>query len=352
MLNVVRQTPIHFDEDHRAMFLKKHGWDIVSTVGQDSSVRRYFRLRGLGDKSNQTAILMETVPDNSPYATPGHSLSAFIEISKWLNSIGANAPNIYEMDQEHGLLILEDFGGICFKYAAASGEDPAQLYNIAGQTLEHIAAHTCDLDLPQYYESHVHRRHRRVIDWYVPLVRGTKNENELVEEYKNIWADIEAQLPPCQQSFIHVDYHAENLMWLPSEKGVKRCGILDFQGAMIGPAPYDLANLLEDARTDVPDDLKQYILSKHDETFHAWFRVLATQFHCRVIGQFIKMAVMDDNEQYLQHIPRLENYLREGLNDPLLAPLKAFFDENDVTFEGANLDKFSNLKGLISSDAF
>ena len=348
MLNVVRQTSIHFDESYREAFLQKHGWNIVSTVGQDSSVRRYFRVR----KGQQTAILMETVPDNSPHATPGHSVKAFVEISKWLNSIGANAPNIYEMDEERGLLILEDFGGICFKYAAASGEDQNQLYDIAAQTLEHISNYTCELDLPQYYESHVHRRHRRVIDWYVPISRGTKNEDGVVEDYKNIWEEIENSLPPCAQSFVHVDYHAENLMWLPEEHGIKRCGILDFQGAMIGPAPYDLANLLEDARTDVPNELKENILSKQNEDFQAWFRVLATQFHCRVIGQFIKMAVMDDNDQYLQHIPRLEKYLREGLNDPLLAPLKSFFDDQNIDFSGIGNFDSEKVREFIRSDAF
>lgn len=349
MLNVVRQSPnVHFDEGHRAMFLKQHGWEIISTVGQDSSIRRYFRVR----KGEETAILMETVPDDSPHATPGHSVAAFIEISKWLNSIGANAPDIYEVDEGQGLIILEDFGGMCFKYAAQSGQDAGQLYEIASQTLEHIADHTCDLELPQYYESHVHRRHRRVVDWYLPLVRGVKNDDGLVEEYKNIWTEIEASLPPCPQGFVHVDYHAENLMWMPEEEGIKRCGILDFQGAMIGPAPYDLANLLEDARTDVPLELKEKILNTQDETFRAWFRVLATQFHCRVIGQFIKMAVTDGNEQYLPHISRLEGYLREGLNDPILAPLKGFFDNLDVDFSGADLKQLSDLQSRISPDAF
>jgi len=348
MLDIVRETPIQFDENHRDRFLAKHGWNIVSTVGQDSSVRRYFRLR----KSDETAILMETVPDNSPFATLGHGVSDFIKISKWLNDIGANAPDIYEMDQEKGLLILEDFGGICFKYAALSGEDINQLYNIAAQTLDHIAAHECPLDLPNYYESHVHKRHRRIIDWYLPTARGVKNPDGIVEEYKSVWQEIENSLLPCPQGFVHVDYHAENLMWLPDQTGVKRCGVLDFQGAMTGPAPYDLANLLEDARADVPLALKQNILGKQDETFRAWFRVLATQFHCRVIGQFIKMAVMDDNEQYLQHIPRLEKYLREGLNDPVLAPLKTYFDAQKVDFSGLGDFNSDVVRTQIRSDAY
>lgn len=348
MLNVVRQTPIHFDESYRELFLKQHGWEIISTVGQDSSVRRYFRLR----KGDQTAILMETVPDGSPHATPGHSVSAFIEIANWLNSIGANAPEIYEMNQERGLLILEDFGGICFKYAVASGENAQNLYYIASKTLDHIASKNCDLDLPDYYESHVHKRHRRIVDWYLPIARGLKNDDGFVEQYKNIWSEIEASLPECPKGFIHVDYHAENLMWLPNEMGIAKCGILDFQGAMIGPTPYDLANLLEDARADVPQEIKEAILSTKDDTFRAWYRILATQFHCRVIGQFIKMAVIDDNPQYLPHIPRLEKYLRDGLNDPLLAPLKSFFASKEVDFSGIGTDELGSAANLINPDAF
>ena len=353
MLNIVRQTQANFDENIRDAFLNKHGWAIVNTVGQDSSIRRYFRLR----KGEKTAILMETVPDSSPHATPGHSLSAFLTISKWLNEHGANAPDIYEVDEENGLVILEDFGGMCFKYAAQSGNDASLLYQIASETLEHIAAQPCDLDLPHYYDSHVHARHRRIIDWYVPLVKGRANSDGVVTEYKSIWSEIEEQLPPCPQSLIHVDYHAENLMWLPQEIGIKRCGILDFQGAMIGPAPYDLANLLEDARTDVPPEMKEQILSAANEDFRNWFRILATQFHCRVIGQFIKMAVTEDAKQYLTHIPRLESYLREGLNDPILKPLKSFFDDQKIDFSGLDFSGYQDfnsdaVRALIRSDAY
>jgi len=342
-LNAVRKTDIPFNQEYREAFLVRHGWSIVSTVGQDSSIRRYFRLR----KNEQTAILMETVPDHSKHATPGHSIAAFIKISKWLNSIGAKAPDIYEADEDAGLLILEDFGGICFKYAAQSGEDPELLYNVANETLEHIATKNCTVELPKYYESHVHRRHRRVVEYYMPLARGIQNEKGVLEAYQAAWREIEKSLAACPQSFIHVDYHAENLMWLPDERGIKRCGILDFQGAMIGPAPYDLANLLEDARSDVPLELKRSILAQYDRDFCDWFRVLATQFHCRVIGQFLKQAAIDNNAQYLTHIPRLENYLSEAMKDELLSPLKQFFDDLGVHFNGYDL----NHAPLISADA-
>ncbi|MGB0718951.1 MAG: aminoglycoside phosphotransferase family protein [Bdellovibrionales bacterium] len=347
MLNVA-QHPQCYNDNSRMSFLEQHGYTLLHPVGQDSSIRRYFRV----GKGAQTAILMETVPDNSPQATPGHSLAAFIAIAEWLNDIGAKAPAIYEIDADNGYALLEDLGQSCFKDALANGCDPLALYTIAAKTLEHIAARDCPLDLPDYYDSHVHKRHRRVMDWFIPLARLRPNEEGLIAAYKDAWSQIESALPPCPQGFVHVDFHAENLMHLPQGQGIKRCGILDFQGAMIGPAPYDLANLLEDARTDVPAEIRAAILKNKDETFRVWYRVLATQFHCRVIGQFIKQAVSDGNPRYLKHMPRLKRYIRQGLRDPVLAPLAAFFDDLGISFHESVSERIDTLKPLISDDAY
>ena len=94
-------------------------------------------------------------------------------------------------------------------------------------------------------------------------------------------------------------------------------------------------NLLEDARVDVPAEIKQAILQAYDEDFHAWYRVMATQFHCRVIGLFVRLAALDGKTGYLCHLPRLAAYIRRGLEDPLLAPLQKWFAAQGISFEAA-----------------
>lgn len=330
------------------MFLNQHGWSVLHPVGQDSSIRRYFRV----SNGKQTAILMETVPDGSSHATPGHGLNDFVRIDEWLGSVGLKAPEIYEYDQETGYILMEDFGEVCFKQAITAGRKSKSIYVLAARVLEHLSKQECTLELPDYYESHVHKRHRRVMDWYAPFIKDKANEAGAIDAYYAAWEEVESKLSPCPQGFLHIDFHAENLMWLPSEIGLKRCGILDFQGAMKGPIPYDLANLLEDARTDVPKDLRDRILSRFDENMRGWYRVLATQFHCRVIGQFIKQAVVDNNTSYLPHIGRLQNYLHEGLKDPVLAPLAGYFKEQGVKFdETADFDRLNGLRALVGPDA-
>lgn len=348
--------------DVRDRFLASHGLakSLLIPVGEDSAFRRYFRLKRPDGKN---VILMETVPEGNPIATPGHNMLDFVRLSAYLRAIGLNAPEVYEGDEREGYLLLEDFGDLSFKKAQEQDRaDRDALYALATDVLAWIRQNgrAGDVDLPAYYASHVHTGRRRVIDWYLPAMRGQQNPDGLAEEYLRVWDAIEATLPPVPTGFLHIDYHFENLMWVEGRQGLGRCGILDFQGAMTGPVPYDLANLLEDARVDVPADLRsemmkrycQSMTSEERELFQSWYRILATQFHCRVIGQFIRLAVRDGKPRYLPMIPRLAGYIREGLKEPVLAPLAAWFDENGMDFTVVSGFQPDTILPDIRPDAF
>lgn len=345
----------------REEFLTRTGWigAQLSTIGEDMAYRRYFRLENTQGK---TAILMEAVPDGSAFVTPGHNMNDFIRISNYLRGLGLTAPQVFETDLEGGYLLLEDFGDTSFKIALANGVDRQDMYALATDILKFLSlnAKSGDLALPEYYASHVHTGRRRLVDWFIPAQRGTQNPDGLVEEYLAVWDQIEKSLPPVTQGFLHIDYHFENLMWLHEGKGMARCGILDFQGAMNGPVPYDLANLLEDARVDVPSTLRDAMLDRfcegmlqtEEDNFRSWYRVLATQFHCRVIGQFIRLAVRDGKTRYLQNMPRVGGYIHDALGDPVLAPLKLWLDKNNVRFDNLPVVDAGKLQKIIRLDAF
>jgi aminoglycoside/choline kinase family phosphotransferase len=129
---------------------------------------------------------------------------------------------------------------------------------------------------------------------------------------------------------------------------------------MTGPFAYDIANLVEDARVTVPAARRDAMLARYmasmsapeKEIFLVWYRVLATQFHCRVIGQFIRLAVRDGKSRYLQFIPRVADYLRAGLDDPVLAPLRAWFDSHKISFDAALHIEPEDIRHYIRPDAF
>ena len=134
------------------------------------------------------------------------------------------------------------------------------------------------------------------------------------------------------------DFHSPNLLWLPERQGVARVGLLDFQDAVMGPAAYDLASLLQDARVDVPELIEIALLGRYVKTrrevddsfdpagFIAAYATLAAQRASKILGIFSRLDRRDGKPQYLRHIPRVWGYLQRSLAHPALAPLKEWYD--------------------------
>ena len=130
------------------------------------------------------------------------------------------------------------------------------------------------------------------------------------------------------------DYHVDNLMILDGRESIARCGLLDFQDAVRGPTAYDLMSLLEDARRDIPGELKDAMLARYYDGvgdlerggFEAAFSVLAAQRHAKVIGIFTRLCLRDAKPAYLAHIPRVWRLLESALAHPSLAGLAAWLD--------------------------
>jgi aminoglycoside/choline kinase family phosphotransferase len=94
-------------------------------------------------------------------------------------------------------------------------------------------------------------------------------------------------------------------------------------------------------------------LDKLTQEERAWMRILTTQFHCRLLGQCLLWPIRLNKPQYMRFLPRLEAYLRKALaEDPLLAPLKTYFDDLGLDFTLSNDLNIDDVKGFISPDAF
>ena len=88
-------------------------------------------------------------------------------------------------------------------------------------------------------------------EWFLPLALGRKARDEEVAEHRALWRAALAGITGSRRVFVHRDYHAQNLLWLPERDGIARVGLIDFQDAVAGSPAYDLISLIEDARRDV-----------------------------------------------------------------------------------------------------
>lgn len=325
------------------------------TMPGDASTRSYERL-ALGD---QRSILMNwprrpdgpPVRDGRPYSAIAHlaeSVVPFVAIAKGLRDHGVLAPEIYHADLKQGLLIIEDFGD----ERVVAGDPPAPIeerYETAVDVLLSLHEQT----LPEYLPVAPHLEYQipaydmeaflieaeLLLDWYLPHL-GIAVVEDTRAQFRALWSDALRPVFDEPRTWVLRDFHSPNLLWLPQHKDIACIGVLDFQDALIGPAAYDLASLLQDARVDVPESTELALLGRYlrrrraeapdfDPTqFIALYVTLAAQRASKILGIFARLDRRDGKPQYLRHMPRIWAYLQRSLAHPALAPLNTWYGEN------------------------
>jgi len=302
---------------------------VINRLAGDASTRRYARVTLVG----KTAMAKSAMVMDTP--TSGENFHAFVQIAESLVSAGYSAPKILARDMENGFLLLEDFGDDSFtKILANNITSETELYETAIDLLvdwQKIPA----MPLPAYNLETYLREVSLFPDWFLLKVFGAEKEADLRAEYMQIWSDILQSAQLCENIFVHRDFHADNLMWLPQRNGVQRVGLLDFQDGLIGDAAYDMVSLLEDARRDVPPQLATKMIErylqktgKNKADFLAAYNVLGAQRNSKIIGIFTRLAVRDGKQNYLQFMPRVWNHLQRDLQHPQLSTLRNWLDKH------------------------
>jgi aminoglycoside/choline kinase family phosphotransferase len=343
-------------------FLARSGWGAASVtpLPSDASSRRYARL-AMGE---QKAMLMDQ-PQGAESATapPGASEEArralgynamarlagadcarFAAAAAWLRGHGLAAPDIYAADHANGFVILEDLGDALFAEVLADGGNEKQLYEAAVEVLAKMhaadapAALSADKPLFDYDQTALVAETDLLPEWFLPLALGRKATSEEVMEHRSLWRTALAGIGTGRRVFVHRDYHAQNLLWLPERDGVAKVGLIDFQDAVAGSPAYDLISLIEDARRDVSPELAEAATAHYLATMQAQgatvdevqFRremaVMAAQRNTKIVGIFARLYKRDGKARYLAFLPRVWTYLERDLAHPALADLRAWYD--------------------------
>ena len=320
-------------------FTAKYGWQEQAILPQDGDTRTYTRVI----KNGKSALVMD-IPRNE------HAMLEYMRIGKYLSENGIRVPEVYEAEPHNGFALIEDFGSVHMRHALEKNTYSADhLYGQAFEILDQIKSFKTIPPLCAYESHAVHHGRRRVMEWYFPASINKKLETKYLDEYLAIWDHIEKCLPAYKRGVVHGDFHVDNLMVL--EDG--SLGVIDFQDAMYGSPLYDLGNLLEDMRANVPQEIQQKAIARLSEEERAWMRILTTQFHMRLLGQCLLWDIRANKPQYLKFLPRLETYVRTALqNDPLLKPLKEFFDYLRLDFTLSQDLNTSKAQKVIDPEAF
>jgi aminoglycoside/choline kinase family phosphotransferase len=286
--------------------------EIVALKG-DASTRRFWRIWIEGRSAPATAIAVDLGPDDLPlYARALHlyreplAEPPYINVHRFLESIGAPVPKLYCAAPEHRALLVEDVGDEeLFAAALADPAHAADLYRVAIDELLRIHVDGTARKDPRCVAFGV-AYDARLFGWeleqFAKLGLREINPGADAAALQPELAELAARLGRLPRVFSHRDYHGQNLFLQRGSGGAIRIRILDFQDALMAPAAQDLSLLMttrDTARAITPEiesrllDYYQAGLARRraPQMPHAEFlesyRLCVIQHALKLIGRFL-----------------------------------------------------------------
>ena len=298
----------------------------IAPIEKGGSGRKFWRMH-VGGESLILVHYGEDRPENRHY----------VEIARFLASVGVRVPVIHFHDEDEGLIVMEDAGDAdLWSFRHAPWPERRALYQrtldqaLALHTRAHLAPGAGELKLQQQFDAALYRWEQ---DYFIEHCLGRHfGVAENIDRTRlHAIADELAAQPRC---LVHRDFQSQNVIVHDGEV----C-LIDFQGLRPGLAAYDLASLLLDPYVPLSGEerdelLAHYFSGRHgpgrsaDPEFRALYDLCAMQRLMQALGAYGKLGHVDARADFLDHIPTALARLREVLAridglDPLRARLDA-----------------------------
>ena len=320
---MVAMTPIP-DRAAARLAWTRHVLDDASLTLEPASADASFRSYWRTTHGGQSWIVMDSPPereDPRPWLAIGARLAA----------AGLHVPTVQAQDLQQGFLLIEDLGSRLY-LAELNDANADKLYGDAMDALLAMQVRVASDDLPPFDHAMLVSGLEVMPEWFLQRHLGHTpgcGEWDVLEAAFDVIVRNALAQP---RRFVHRDFHSRNLLVVERNSsrsiapGLLSPGIIDFQGALVGPITYDLASLLRDcyiawdaARVEAwTEDHRQRLRAAHligadvdRERFRRWFDLIGLQRHIKVLGIFCRLYYRDGKQGYLADLPRVYDYVIE-----------------------------------------
>jgi len=201
------------------------------------------------------------------------------------------------------------------------------------------------VNFQNYSIRNLHKESDLFFDWYLkycfksPKLKKIKNilKKELTKIYKKLYFQ--------NNTFVHRDFHASNIM-----VNKNKLGLIDSQDAIIGNPLYDVASLIDDVRIKLPSNLQEKLLNfyyrkskfKKEEykNLKNDFEILSVQRNLKILGIFVRLFKRDGKPNYLKYLPYTWSLIERRLKNPVFKNLNLLFTKH---LKIKKLKKINNL---------
>ncbi|MBM4176912.1 MAG: phosphotransferase enzyme family protein [Ignavibacteria bacterium] len=244
----------------------------ISPLPLSGSDRRYFRIHG----SHKTAMGVYN-PDRSENI-------AFLTFSRHFKLKGLNVPQIYSEDLNNHIYLEQDLGDetlfsllVKTREKENFSENLIKLYKeiISIMPRFQIVAGK-DLDYSVCYPRGSFDRQSMMWDlnyfkyYFLKLAKISFDEQKLEDDFQK-FCDFLLEAP--QDFFLYRDFQSRNIM-IFNEKPY----FIDYQGGRKGALQYDIASLLFDAKADIPNQIREELLTHYMNEVGKFIKVDSKKF--------------------------------------------------------------------------
>ena len=274
----------------------------------------------------------------------------FITMQRFLSQIGVRVPQVYGAWETAGLILLEDLGDQAL-WDQVQGQIDEIIITWYKRAIDELlklqiggmrAKDDRCIAFQQRFDARLYNwEFEHFIEWGLEKRPGNRVEQPLINELRKAFGKITTLLDSQPACLNHRDYHSWNLMIHDNHVAV-----IDFQDALLAPAQYDLASLLNDRITDqvvrpkIEQDLLRYYQENYAalggtlgsmEEFEETYRYSAIQRDLKVVGRFNYLDLFKGKPGYKKFIPPTVKRLQRNL--ALLPQTKEILNLLEQEFE-------------------
>jgi aminoglycoside/choline kinase family phosphotransferase len=320
--------------------LKPEHLTVEKLFGQ-ASARQYFRvtvdpkvLTQVLLPADQGTYVVMKMPQG--FASPAEEVTkvakdapkefSFLNVQKYLKSLDLNVPAVLAMDDEKGLILLQDLGDRSLESLVK--DSPKEFFvfyykkvidvliDVQTKTLAH-PTRDCISSYRFFTEDLLNWEFDHFLEYGIEDRFGVKVSEGARKVFTTETRKISQLIAEMPQGFVHRDFQSRNIMFRNYD-----FYLIDFQDALVGPVLYDLVGLLRDSYIEFTPNELHLLLEYYYEKlpaahpYHgkladvkADFHHLSLQRKLKDTGRFQFIKTVKNNPGFLPHVPLSLSYV-------------------------------------------
>tara|TARA_B100000575_G_C23105032_1_gene637744 strand:+ start:203 stop:1165 length:963 start_codon:yes stop_codon:yes gene_type:complete len=303
----------------------------LKKISGDASYRKFYRLK----KGKKTTIIVHANKEKFK------NLITYAIINNILRDNNIIAPKLISNHYQNNIIEISDLGEKTFYDIVSKKKNKLSDYKDIIKIIlklqkikvkKKYSLKKFKIKLQKYSLNNLHKESDLFFDWYLKFnsknLKIVKIKKILKKELNTIYKKLHFK----NDTFVHRDFHASNIM-----VNKKTFGLVDSQDAIIGNPLYDVASLIDDVRIKLPNNIQEDLLKfyhvksklkkENYQNLKNDYDILSIQRNFKILGIFVRLSKRDNKSSYLKYLPHTWNLIIRRLKNPIFKNFKLILNK-------------------------